>query len=131
MRIPVRIIFLLLLGAQLTACETDSQIELRGSLYFAAGNYLAKLDMRDGSTSVVTNVGDAEIQSLSPQLDERFLLTVYGHENQRDSHRLVLYDIESRQMLTLLNGRQGFYLPGTKTLVYDDGVRIDHPRHDE
>ena len=35
------------------------------------------------------------------------------------------YDIATRQTLTLLNGRNGHYLPGTKTLVYDDGVRIN------
>ena len=33
----------------LTACARDDQAELRGSLYFAAGNYLALLDLRDGS----------------------------------------------------------------------------------
>lgn len=121
---PKLLAVLLCCCAQLAACGADEREEMRGFLFFVVGNYLAQLDLRDGSTSVVTNVGDAEIQSLSPQLDNRLLLTVYGSENQRDMHRLVLYDIETHQMLTLLNGREGYYLPGTKTLVFDDGVGI-------
>ena len=118
-------LFLLFLsGMAIVACTADEKDELRGSLYFAYGPYVALLDLRDGSTSVATNLGDAEIQSLSPQLDNRLLLTVFGNENQRDAHRLVLYDLETQQTLTLLNGREGHYLPGTRTLVFDDGVRI-------
>lgn len=110
--------------SQLAACGGPDHPQLRGSLYFAAGNYLALLDLRDGSTSVVTNLGDADIRSLSPQLEERLLLSVYGSENNRETRHLVLYDLETRQTLTLLNGRNGHYLPGTRTLVFDDGVRI-------
>ena len=120
----LRITAVLAMAALLSACGKPAQPEMRGFLFFAVGNYLAQLDLRDGSTSVAANLGDAEIQSISPQLDERLLLTVYGNVNQQDMHRLVLYDIESRQTLTLLNGRHGHYLPGTKTLVYDDGSRI-------
>ena len=120
----LRITAVLAMAALLSACGKPAQPEMRGFLFFAVGNYLAQLDLRDGSTSVAANLGDAEIQSISPQLDERLLLTVYGNVNQQDMHRLVLYDIESPQTLTLLNGRHGHYLPGTKTLVYDDGSRI-------
>jgi hypothetical protein len=114
----------LVLLLQVAACNGPDHGELRGSLYFAAGNYLAQLDLRDGSTSVVANLGDADIRSLSPQLEDCLLLTVYGNENSRETRHLVLYDLESRQTLTLLNGHIGYYLPGTKTLVFDDGVRL-------
>ena len=114
----------LVLLLQMTACSGPDHEQLRGSLYFAAGNYLALIDLRDGSTSVVANLGDADIRSLSPQLEDRILLTVYGSENARETRHLVLYDRDTRQTLTLLNGRNGHYLPGTRTLVYDDGVRI-------
>jgi hypothetical protein len=113
----------LVLLLQVAACNGPDHEELRGSLYFAAGNYLAQLDLRDGSTSVVANLGDADIRSLSPQLEDRLLLTVYGSENNRETRHLVLYDIDTSQTLTLLNGHLGRYLPGTKTLVYDDGAR--------
>ncbi len=113
-----------LLLLQLGACADPDQAELRGSLYFTAGNYLALLDLRDGSTSVVANLGDVDIRSLSPQQKERLLLTVIGSENGKETRRLVLFDLATRQTLTLLNGRNGHYLPGTRALVYDDGVRI-------
>jgi len=109
---------------QAAGCGKSDHAELRGSLYFVVGNYLALLDLRDGSTSVVANLGDVEIRSLSPQQEDRLLLTVVGSENNKETRHLVLYDLETRQTLTLLNGRQGHYLPGTKTLVFDDGVRI-------
>ena len=109
---------------QVAACGGPDEPELRGGLYFASGNYLALLDLRDGSTSVAANLGDTEIREISPQTEGRLLLTVFGNVNQQDAHRLVLFDIESRQTLTLLNGRYGRYLPGTRTLVYDDGTRI-------
>ena len=115
--------FVLLLG-QIPACQPEPQEELRGSLYFASGQYLAQLDLRDGSTSIVTNLGDVEIRAISPQRDSRLLLTVTGSTNQRDTQELVLYDIATRQALTLLNGRHGHYLPDSDVLVYDDGTRI-------
>ena len=115
--------FILLLG-HASGCQPEPQEELRGSLYFASGQYLAQLDLRDGSTSIVTNLGDVDIRAISPQRDERLLLTVFGTVNQRDTYRLVLYDIATRQALTLLNGRNGHYLPDTEALVYDDGTNI-------
>lgn len=114
----------LALLAQVAACQGEQQPELRGGLYFAAGNYLALLDLRDGSTSIVTNLGDVEVREISPQLDERLLLSVSGTVNNRDVHRLILYDKRSRQTLGLVTGRHGRYLPGTKVLVYDDGVSV-------
>jgi hypothetical protein len=106
------------------ACQSPDQPELRGSLYFGAGQYLAELDLRDGSTSVVANIGDVEVREISPQRDERLLLSVLGTVNQQATHELVLYDPPSRQTLTLTKGRHGRYLPGTDTLVYDDGLNI-------
>lgn len=126
MSLDRRIVVAVLAGllGLVSACGPADRPEMRGGLYFAAGQYLAMLDLRDGSTSVVANLGDVEIQEINPQNDERLLLTVFGNVNQQDTHRLVLYDIASRQTLTLLNGREGGYLPGTRILVYDDGLRI-------
>jgi hypothetical protein len=119
---PVSIVAAVLV--MLAACQAPQHPEMRGSLYFAAGNYLAEMNLRDGSTSVVANLGDAEIREISPQLSERLLLTVFGKVNQQDAHRLVLYDIASRQTLELAKGRHGHYLPGTRVLVYDDGTTL-------
>lgn len=108
----------------LAACAPDDQAELRGSLFFASGNYLALLDLRDGSTAVEANLGDVQIHSISPHEDNRILVSLVSSENDFDTRRLALYDIETRQTLTLLSGRAGHYLPGTRALVYDDGIRI-------
>ncbi len=118
------IVALALAGIWLAGCGSDDREELRGSLYFGAGKYVAALDLRDGSTSVVANLGDAEVLSLGQAVDDRLLLNIIGTENQRELHQLVLYDIRTRQRLTLLNGRYGHYLPGTRVLVFDDGVNI-------
>lgn len=123
-RRPAFVAACMLLLGQVSGCQPEPQEELRGSLYFASGQYLAQLDLRDGSTSIVTNLGDVDIRAISPQRDARLLLTVFGAVNQRDTYRLVLYDIATRQALTLLNGRNGHYLPDSDTLVYDDGTHI-------
>ncbi len=106
------------------ACTDNERDQLRGGLYFVSGNYLAMLDLRDGSTSVVSNLGEVNIHSLSPQLGERLLLNVLDRKEHQDRRLLVLYDIATRQTHTLLSGRNGHYLPGTRTLVYDDGTEI-------
>ena len=119
-----RVSIVAVLLVMLVACQSQQQPEMRGSLYFGAGNYLAEMDLRDGSTSVVANLGDAAIREISPQQTERLLLTVFDTVNQQDVHRLVLYDIASRQTLDLATGRHGRYLPGTRVLVYDDGTTL-------
>lgn len=118
------ILLLAAFAMQLAACQPPEQPEMRGSLYFGAGNYLAEFDLRDGSTSVVANLGDVEIQEMSSLLDERLLLSVLGSVNLQELHRLVLFDIKTRQALPLVTGRHGRYLPGTRVLVYDDGSKI-------
>lgn len=115
---------LVLVLVQVAACQPEERPELQGSVYFAAGNYLAELDLRSGDVNIETNLGDAEIQGISPQKDKRLLLTVFGSVNQQDRHSLVLYDLDTRQALTITYGRNGHYLPGTDALVYDDGVSL-------
>ena len=92
---PTRLILLLL--AFLAACESAAPPEIPGTLYFGSGNYLALLALRNGSTDIVASIGDAEIQEISPKDGRRVLLNVFGPVNQRDSHRLVLFDLETRQ----------------------------------
>jgi hypothetical protein len=121
---PTILLLVTVFAMQLVACQPPEPPEMRGSLYFGAGNYLAEMDLRDGSTSVVANLGDAEIREISSQLDERLLLSVLGSVNQQDLHRLILFDIKTRQTLPLVTGRHGRYLPGTRVLVYDDGTKI-------
>ena len=110
--------------AVLPAGCAEERPELSGGLYFAAGNYLAELDLRNGSTRVVTSIGDDTIVELAPHGSGRLLLTVFGKVNRRDEHSLVLYDLATKQQLRYFQGRRGRYLPGTDVLVYDEGRRI-------
>ena len=108
----------------LVACERAAPPEVLGSIYFGSGNYLAQLNLRNGSIDIVANLGDLEIREISAKDDRYLLLNVFGPVNQMDSHRLVLFDLETRQQLTLVEGRYGRYLNDGQTLVYDDGSRI-------
>jgi hypothetical protein len=119
-----RAVVLLLVLGQVAACQPERHEALHGSLYFGVGEYLAELELRTGDVNIATNLGDVEIQAISPQKDERLLVTVFGSVNQQDRHRLVLYDLDTRQTLTIASGRNGHYLPGTRVLVYDDGVSL-------
>ena len=122
-------ITLIALAVLAAGCAEDRP-ELSGGLYFAAGNYLAELDLRNGNTRVVTSLGDDTILELAPQGQERLLLSVVGEVNRQDVHSLVLYDLDSKQQLRFFTGRKGRYLPGTEVLVYDDGRRILVKRRD-
>jgi hypothetical protein len=108
----------------LSACQSEKREELSGSLYFGAGDYLAELELHNGSVNIETSLGDVEIREISPQNEERLLVTVFGRVDQQDRHSLVLYDLGTKQTLTIAYGRNGHYLPGTRTLVYDDGVSL-------
>ncbi len=108
----------------LVACERAPSPEVLGSIYFGSGNYLAQLNLRNGSIDIVANIGDLEIQEISAKDDRYLLLNVFGRVNQVDSHRLVLFDLETRQQLTFFEGQFGRYLEDGQTLVYDDGSRI-------
>lgn len=123
-RFRYRLTFCLLILGPLAACQPDQHEELPGSLYFAAGPYLAMLDLRSGEASIEANLGDVEIEQISWQKDKRLLLTVFGKVLQRDRHRLVLYELATRQTLTIATGRNGHYLPGTEILLYDDQVSL-------
>lgn len=116
---------------QLAACQPEPHEELLGSLYFATGPYLARLDLRSGEVGIETNLGDAEIQQISWQRGQRLLLTVFGKVLQRDRHRLVLYDLATRQALTIATGRNGHYLPGTEILLYVDEVSLTLAERDK
>jgi len=106
-----------------TGCA-EERPEVSGGLYFAAGNYLAELDLRNGNTRVVASIGDDTIVELAPYGGERLLLTVFGEVNRQDVHSLVLFDLESKQQLRYFTGSKGRYLPGTDVLVYDEGRQI-------
>ena len=114
-----------LLFSQLAGCARQSHPELRGHLFFGSGQYLGRLDLRDGSTSVEANLGDVSIRRVSAYGDENLLLTVFGIVNHKESYRLMQYEIATGQTGFLFNGRNGVYLPGEEMLVYDHRLQLE------
>lgn len=113
-----------LLFTQLAGCEQAAHPELRGHLYFGSGQYLGRLDLRDGSTSVEANLGDVSIRRVTAYGDENLLLTVFGIVNHKETYRLMQYEIATGQTGILFKGRKGLYLAGPEMLVYDDRLRL-------
>ena len=107
-----------------SGCEPDETREYWGNLYFAAGSYLGQLDLRDGSVSVLANVGDASIREIDAFGDDQLLLTVLGPVNRKDTFRLMQFKLDTFGLVTLINGRHGRYLPVPEALVFDDGAHL-------
>jgi hypothetical protein len=116
----------LLLGLLfLSGCESGEDREYHGHLYFGAGGYLGKFDLRNGSVEVMTNLGDTAIEELGSFGDEQLLLSVFGPVNRKDTFRLMYYAFSGGGLATLLDGRHGRYLPEPNALVFDDGVYLN------
>ena len=116
----------LLLGLVLVSgCDSKQEREYSGFLYFGAGSYLGQLDLRDGSVAVLANLGDAEIEEVSPFGDEQLLLSVFGPVTRKDPFRLMHYEFDSGGRATLIRGRHGRYLPQPEALIFDDGAHLN------
>jgi len=107
-----------------SGCEPDETREYWGNLYFAAGSYLGQLDLRDGSVSVLANVGDADIREIDAFGDDQLLLTIFGPVNRKDTFRLMQFNLDTFGLVTLINGRHGRYLPAPEALIFDDGAHL-------
>jgi hypothetical protein len=113
-----------LLFTRMAGCERQSHPELHGHLFFGSGQYLGRLDLRDGSTSVEANLGDVSIKRVGTYGDENLLLTVFGIVNHKETFRLMQYEIATGQRGILFDGWNSLYLAGEEMLVYDDGFRL-------
>lgn len=120
----------LLLGLLfVSGCDSGEEREYWGFLYFSAGSYLGKFDLRDGSVEVLTNLGDTVIEELGSFGDEQLLLSVFGPVNKQDTYRLMYYELASGGRATLIHGRHGRYLPQTEVLIFDDGAHLNVRRY--
>jgi len=118
---PMSLILALLL---LAGCAPEEKREYWGSLYFGIGAYLGQLDLRDGSVSLLANLGDTSIREIDGFGDEQLLLTVFGPVNHENKFRLMQYELDGNGLVTLINGRHGRYLPAPEALIYDDGAHL-------
>ena len=108
----------------LAGCEAGEEREYRGHLYFGAGAYLGQMDLRDGSITVLANLGDTVILELDDFGDEQLLLTVFGPVNHKDTFRLMQYELGNGGLATFIIGRHGRYLPEPEALIYDEGAHL-------
>ncbi|MEL7185475.1 MAG: hypothetical protein AAFN50_03430, partial [Pseudomonadota bacterium] len=95
-----------------------------GHLYFGAGGYLGKFSLADGSSDVVTGVGNANIREVDELYGKRLLLSLDAIENNREVAKITWLDVRTLQDTTLFAGVAAVWVPDVKTYVYDDGSRL-------
>jgi hypothetical protein len=108
-----------LLMLHLAGCEVAGGSE--GYVYFAAGNYLGKLDLADGSSSIAASVGNMTIQQISRVDDTRLLLSVRATVDYLEIDRILRVDVVTGRREPLFEGSFARFLPATRSIIYDDG----------
>ena len=78
----------LLLLPLLVACGGPEDSGYRGSLYFIQGSYLMRYNLRDGSLSAVTNLGDKQIREISQFGEDRLLIAETASVNRKRVERI-------------------------------------------
>ena len=79
-----------------------------------------RLSLRDGSLSVVTNLGDTIIRDVSIFLENRLLIAESASINRKNVRRISWVDVNTGQIAALYSGVLARYLEGSGFIVYDD-----------
>lgn len=106
------------------ACDSAPREDDRGFLYFGSGRYLGKLDLADGSSTIAANAGDVNIVDVSAGRDNTVLLGVTAPSGYLEVDRILRVDITTGRRTSLYTGTKPRYLPGPKTVIYDDGHQL-------
>ena len=122
-KILLTLLFVLLVPA-LVSCGSEGQSGYHGYLYFAKSHYLMRFGLRDGSLSVVTNLGDKTILDLSNFLENRLLIAESASINRKAIRRISWVDVNTGQTAALYSGVLARYVEGSGVVVYDDGDRL-------
>jgi len=122
-KILLTLVFILLLPA-LVSCESRDQAGYHGYLYFAQSNYLMRYGLKDGSLSVVTNLGDKTIHDVSSFLENRLLIAESVSVNRKKARRISWVDVNTGQTAALYAGVLARYFESSGMVVYDDGDRL-------
>lgn len=120
----MRPLLIFVLCGVLSACSQSEQNNFHGILYFASGNYIGRFDLRDGSSSIVANLGDVTINSVDSLDSDILLVSMISFTGDREMPRISSLDIKTGRTVDLLGGTGASYLSGTDTIVYDDGERL-------
>lgn len=119
----MRVLAIVVLGF-VASCDAPEQQAPHGHLYFAAGNYIGELDLSDGSSSPVANLGDVTIDHLSVYESNDLLLTMRDYVNGIETSRILRFNPREQTSFPLFPGLMAEFLPGTRVVVYDDGLRL-------
>jgi len=122
-KILLTLIFILLLPA-LVSCGSRDLTGYHGYLYFAKSHYLMRFGLKDGSLSVVTNLGDTTIHDVSNFLENRLLIAESASINRKEVRRISWVDVNTGQIASLYAGVRARYLEGPDVVVYDDGEEL-------
>ena len=112
------------------SCEQSPNRAYSGHVYFGAGSYLGLFDLADGSSGVVVNVGNANIQQVRPMQGSKVLVVLRVFEKTREVSKIAWIDTRSLQQTALFEGVAVAFLPARETYVYDDGARISASSRD-
>lgn len=108
----------------LAACGAPEDSGYRGTLYFIQGSYLMRYNLRDGTLSAVTNLGDKQIREISQFGEDRLLISETASVNRKRVAQISWMDVDTGQTEALYPGVRARYLPGAGAIVYDDGRRL-------
>lgn len=122
-KILLRLCLILLLPT-LFSCDPGDQPGYHGYLYFAKSHYLMRYGLKDGSLSVVTNLGDKRIHDISSFLENRLLIAESASVNRMGVRRISWVDVNTGQTAALYSGILARFLEGSGIVVYDDGERL-------
>jgi hypothetical protein len=122
-KVLLTLVFILLFPA-LVSCGSGEQNGYRGYLHFAKSHYLMRFSLRDGSLSVVTNLGDKTIHDVSNFLENRLLIAESASINRKDVRRISWVDVNTGETAALYAGVHARYLEEPGVIVYDDGVNL-------
>ena len=122
-KVLLTLVFILLFPV-LVSCGSGEQNEYRGYLHFAKSHYLMRFSLRDGSLSVVTNLGDKTIHDVSYFLENRLLIAESASINRKEVRRISWVDVNTGQTAALYAGVLARYLEEPGFIVYDDGVSL-------
>ena len=121
----LRIVLLLVLLIPLfVSCGSPEKTAYHGYLYFAKGSYLLRFSLRDGSRSVVTNLGDKSVRHISHFRKNRLLIAGLASINRKNVSRISWVDVKTGQSEALYSGDLALYLANSDVIVYDDGGKL-------
>lgn len=108
----------------MVSCGSPDQASYHGYLYFAQSHYLMRFGLKDGSLSVVTNLGDKTILDISSFLENRLLIVESASINRKKVRQISWVDVKTGQTGALYPGVLARFLEGSGYVVYDDRERL-------